>query len=229
MAAALEAGLVQAHIEETWRRRSGDLARRADTLVGVSDFPNLEDRIPPVSDPNDPIPPVSDGRDGARAAAPASGGLASRRYAEAFEALRARTDEHERITGTRPSVLLVCLGPPSAFTARATYAKSFFETAGLPTVTQDAGDPPEAAAVRAALAESGATIACLCSSDTLYSERGADALAALPGSDLARTYVAARPGELADSLLASGADELVYAGCDVLEVLTRTLDVVGVR
>lgn len=213
MAAALDARVIHERIEQTWQQEMNDLARRKETIVGVSDFPNFEDRIPPH--------PIEE-------AAP-TGGLPRRRSADAFEALRTRTDDHERTTGHRPSVLLVTLGPASAFTARVTYARAFFETAGLRAVTHEARDAPSADDVRRAVEESGAAVACLCSSDPLYTESGAGALAAVTPSGVVRTYVATRPGALGDTMLAAGADELIYAGCDVLDALVQLLDVLGVK
>ena len=156
------------------------------------------------------------------------GGLPRRRYAEAFEALRARTDEYQRTTGTRPAVLLLRLGSAADYTARATYAKSLFEMAGARTVSHDVDRSGPADELRTAVAGSGASLACLCSSDPVYADHGAEVLRALATSGLARAYVATRPGELGDALLAAGAGELVYAGCDVLDALGRGLDTVGV-
>ena len=215
MVAALGSGLIHDRIEATWTRRSDHLARRSDTIVGVSDFANLDDR-PPVPSGNPPGPPR------------AGGPLPRRRYAAAFEARRDRTERHLAETGTRPAVLLVCLGPASASTARATYAKSFFEAAGFRTDVADVHEPFEPDVLRSAAAELGATLACLCSSDGLYAEQGAAALEACRAANLSRLYVALRPGALGEELRAGGADELIHVGCDVLDVLDRALAVAGV-
>lgn len=218
MAAALASRLVQDRIEATWAERESAVAHRVDTIVGVSDFPTIDDQVPP--------PPP-------RAEVPV-GGLPRRRLAEPVEALRARVDAHLRATGTRPAVLLVQLGTAAEYTARATYAKAFFETGGLRTVTHEvaAGTEPGTGALgdalRAAASGEGVQLACLCSSDARYAEDGASAAGAVAGAGLARSYVAGRPGGLGEGLLAAGADELVYAGCDVLDVLRRALDTIGV-
>ena len=212
---ALESRLVHERIDATWVERRNKLARRSDTLVGVSDFPDIEDSVPP--------PDVLDGF-----VQTPSGGLHKRRYAQDFEALRSRTDEQERRTGSRPVVVLVRLGPASAYTARATYAASFFETAGIRTVALDAEDLVDPDDLSAILRENGALIACLCSSDSVYDERGGAAAEVLAAAGLARAYAAARPGRHGEALLAAGADELIYAGCDVLDALQRSLQAVGV-
>lgn len=218
MLAALEAGLVRDRMDATWSRRRDRVARRADTLVGVNDFPNLQDRIPRRLGWLEPD----------RAQAPFRA-LARRRYGAEFEALRERTDEHERTVGTRPAVLLVHLGPASAYTARATYARAFFETAGLRTIAHDLGDALGPHELSRTVAESGALLGCLCSSDPVYADRGVEGAAALAESGLARTYAAARPGEVGDALVAAGIDELVFAGCNALEGLQQALQAAGVR
>lgn len=210
MSSPAGAALVRDRIDATWSARRDRLARRADILVGVNDFPNLEDQVPPDG-------PAEPGR-----------GLARRRYGADFEALRERTDRYERTSGSRPGVLLVRLGPASASTARATYAKAFFETAGLRTAFHDVGDPLAPDELSRALADSGTSLACLCSSDAVYAERGVEAAAALATSGAARAYAAARPGEVGDALVGAGIDELVYAGCNVLEALLRALGTGGV-
>lgn len=222
MAAALETRLVQDRIEETWTRRSERLAVRRETLVGATDFPNGGERIPPR-------PASSGDHDGRGTAGTAPGsGLPRRRYADDFETLRSRVDDYERGHGSRPAVALVRLGAASAFTARATYASSFFETAGLRTVDLDAGEGTDLGALSEAVSRSGAALACICSSDPVYEEMGASALQALTSAGLARTYAATRPGKLGDQLLEAGADELIWAGCDVLDALRRALDAAGV-
>jgi methylmalonyl-CoA mutase len=60
--------------------------------------------------------------------------LAAMRLAAPFEALRDRSDQISKDTGARPKVFLANLGRPADFTARATFAKSFFETGGIEAI-----------------------------------------------------------------------------------------------
>ena len=80
-------------------------------------------------------------------------------------------------TGARPKVFLANLGTPSDFTARATFAKNFYEAGGIEAVGND-GFKDQAAMV-AAFKASGAKLACLCSSDKVYEAQAADAAKAL--------------------------------------------------
>ena len=57
--------------------------------------------------------------------------LAPMRLAAPFEALRDKSDAMLKESGARPKIFLANLGTPADFTARATFAKSFFETGGI--------------------------------------------------------------------------------------------------
>ena len=81
-----------------------------------------------------------------------------------FEALRDKSDTTLKASGARPKIFLANLGTAADFTARATFAKSFFETGGIEALdTQGFADP---GALATAFKASGADIACLCSSRT---------------------------------------------------------------
>ncbi len=203
MAAALESGLVAERIEATWLDRLKNLARRKDPLTGLSEFPNIDEV--PVERP--PAPTTE-----ARAAhLPAP-----HRYAEGFEALRDRADAAPE----RPTVFLANLGPIAQHTARATFAKNFFEIAGIAAIGNDGFDSP--VALEAAFAASGAKIACICSADSIYEDRAEATARALHDAGAARVYLAGRHE-------AAGVDEHIYAGGDALSTLTRALDVLGVK
>ncbi|MGA4843359.1 methylmalonyl-CoA mutase small subunit [Streptomyces sp. G45] len=203
-AAALRSGLLGDRLAATWARRSEKLATRREPITGVSEFPYLAEK------------PV------AREAAPAgpTGGLPRVRRDEAYEALRARSDAHLAATGARPRVFLAALGPAAAHTARAAFAANLFQAGGIEPVH----DPVsvDAATAAEAFRASGATVACLCSSDALYAEEAAAVAAALKEAGAERVYLAGRPGEY------DAVDAYVFAGCDAVAVLSSTLDLMGV-
>ncbi|MFI9202692.1 methylmalonyl-CoA mutase small subunit [Streptomyces sp. NPDC053048] len=210
-AAALRSGLVAERLAETWERRSADLATRREPITGVSEFPHLGEQ--PVH--RDPAP-----------AAPA-GGLPRVRRDEAYETLRARSDAHLAATGARPRVLLATLGPAAAHTARATFAGNLFQAGGIEPVHHAVTDDREALAK--ALADDGARIACLCSSDALYAEQAETVAAALKAAGAERILLAGKPrGEQREAYLRAGVDEFVFAGGDAVAVLSSVLDRMGV-
>ncbi|MER5551847.1 methylmalonyl-CoA mutase small subunit [Streptomyces sp. NPDC002793] len=204
-AAALRSGMVQERLAATWAARSRDLARRKEPVTGVSTFPALDER--PVE--RDPAPAV-----------PPGGGLPKVRRDEAFEALRARSDAHLAATGSRPKVFVAALGPASVHTARASFAANLFLSGGIEPVHEPIS--VDASTVAAAFTASGATTACLCSADTLYAEHADSVAAALRAAGAERILLAGRPDEYA------GADVHVFAGCDVVAVLSSELDRMGV-
>ncbi|MFB6501300.1 MULTISPECIES: methylmalonyl-CoA mutase small subunit [unclassified Streptomyces] len=201
-AAALRSGMIRERLAATWAARRKDLARRKEPITGVSEFPLLAER--PVEREAAPVAPV------------APGGLPRVRRDEAFEALRARSDAHLAATGQRPKVFLAALGPAAAHTARASFAANLFRAGGIEPVH----DPVsvDAATAAGAFSASGATVACLCSSDALYAEQAAAVAGALRSAGAQRVFLAGRPGEHA------GVDEYVFAGSDVVAVLSSLLD-----
>ncbi|WP_326763923.1 methylmalonyl-CoA mutase small subunit [Streptomyces sp. NBC_01591] len=201
-AAALRSGMIGERLAATWAARSKDLARRKEPITGVSEFPQLAER------------PVE--REPAPAGPAASGGLPRVRRDEAFEALRARSDAHLEVTGQRPRVFLAALGPAAAHTARVSFAANLFQAGGIEPVH----DPVSVDATTAADAfrASGAAVACLCSSDALYAEQAGAVAEALGSAGARRVFLAGRPGEYA------GVDEYVFAGSDVVAVLSSLLD-----
>ncbi|MFI5748644.1 methylmalonyl-CoA mutase small subunit [Streptomyces sp. NPDC051644] len=207
-AAALRSGMIGERLAATWAARSKDLARRKEPVTGVSEFPHLAER------------PVAREAAPAEVSATASGGLPRVRRDEAFEALRARSDAHLAATGQRPRVFLAALGPAAAHTARASFASNLFQAGGIEPVH----DPVsvDAATAADAFRAGGATVACLCSSDTLYAEQAGAVAEALGSAGAQWVFLAGRPGEYA------GVDEYVFAGSDVVAVLSSLLDRMGV-
>ncbi|MFI9157690.1 methylmalonyl-CoA mutase family protein [Kitasatospora aureofaciens] len=202
--AALRSGLVGERIAATWAERSGKLAKRREPVTGVSEFPHLDEQ-PLVREP---------------APASPSGGLPRVRRAEAYEALRDRSDAFLAETGARPKLFLASIGSAAAHTARTTFAANLFQAGGIATVSAEGVDP---AAFASAFADSGATVACLCSSDALYGEHAAAVAGALKEAGAQRVLLAGRLGEVP-----AGVDEFIYAGGDAIAVLTSLLDLIGV-
>src|SRR5258707_15313024 len=110
-----------------------------------------------------------------------------------FEALHDKSDARLKSTGARPNIFLANLGTPADFTARAAFAKSFFETGGIEAIDTTGFADPEALA--AAFKASNAGGACLCSSDKVYADRAVAAAKALQAAGAKHIYLAGRPGE----------------------------------
>lgn len=208
--AALESGLVERRLADTWARRADKLAHRRDALTGVSEFPNL-DETPVV---RAPYPAATDspgtGQFGTRA-------LPQHRYAEDYEELRDAADAYTLATGERPAVFLATLGPAAAHTARASFAANLFQAGGLATPTSGSStDPTE---IVAAFQASGARVACLASSDRFYSEHAVAVASALTEAGAGPIWLAGSPGERAQQYASAGIDRFVFTGVNALGVL----------
>jgi methylmalonyl-CoA mutase len=135
--------------------------------------------------------------------------------------LRDASDAMLKATGARPKVFLATLGTPADTIARATFAKNFFEAGGIEAVDFAGGD------LAAAFRQSGARLACLCSSDEVYANEAADAAEALTSAGAKRIYLAGRPRDLADALKQAGVQCFIYAGCDALATLREAHRLLG--
>jgi methylmalonyl-CoA mutase len=148
---ALEHGLIQQKVAAARAAREAAIAERKDMLTGTSEFPNIHEAPVPVLDlaPIFPALITGEGQGGGVAIPSAQGSgeqiaaavttvpLAPMRLAAPFEELRDASDLILAQTGSRPKIFLANLGPIAAFTARAMFAKNFFETGGIEAITND--------------------------------------------------------------------------------------------
>jgi methylmalonyl-CoA mutase len=247
IAESLKAGALQARIAAVRAAREKAVATRRDPLTGTSEFPHLAEAevkvlMPHISRRERSSPRSGPGEGSAlsgEAVTPHPLGLAaestspsgrgegsgrgeltalpSLRLAEPYERLRDASDARLGRTGARPKVFLANLGPVSAFTARATFARSFFEAGGVEAAANDGFSDPAAAAE--AFRASGAEAACLCSSDEIYALHAADTARALKQAGCARVILAGRPGERESELRQAGVDNFIFVGSDILSNL----------
>jgi methylmalonyl-CoA mutase len=209
--AALQQGLIQGKVAATRKARAANIAKRRDVLTGASEFPNLHESDVAVLDAK-PIVLPAYGEQKFKFDA-----LAPIRLAEPFETLRDKSDAKLKASGARPRVFLGNLGTPADFTARATFAKSFFEAGGIQAVDSEGFADP--AKLVAAFKASGAELACLCSQDKVYVERAEAAAKALQEAGARHIYLAGRPAESEASLRAAGVTGFIFAGADALATL----------
>ncbi len=222
---SLARGAFQAEVAQTAKERAKNVARRKEPLTGASAFPDIHEKQVAVLLPA-PQAPAADGKapaaDGkapaANEKAPAANdkALAPHRAAEPFELLRDLAES----AASKPKIFLANLGPVAAFTARATFAKNFFEAGGIEALGNDGF--PEGAALAEAFKASGAKLAVLCSSDAVYAEQGVAAAKALAAAN-AHLYVAGRPGEMEAQWRAAGARGFIFVGADLLAQLREAL------
>lgn len=192
---------VQARIAEVAQRRSVDIAHRRTAVTGVNEFPNLTEVPLPQGDP---LPSVH-------------------RYAADFEALRDRSDAYLARTGSRPTAVLLPLGPLAEHNIRTTFAANLLASGGIDAVNPGTVTDDTVAAVLADAA--GAEVAILCGTDARY------------GQEVAAVVAAARAAGAGHILLAgpekavAGAepppDGYVTAKIDAVSVLSDLLTRLG--
>lgn len=210
LADVLEDRWLKAEIAEVRGRRDKDVASRKLPLTGTSEFPILVQEVPEVLAPIGAMPaPANDGA------------LRPHRLAEPFEALR----EAAEAAPKAPAVFLAALGPVSAFTARATFAKNFFEAGGIAAAVPDGFASLDA--LLAAFKAAGTPFACLVSSDEVYGAEAAVAAKALKGAGAGAIWLAGKPAEIEQELKAAGVDDFVFAGCDALATLAKAQAAAG--
>ncbi|ADZ71405.1 methylmalonyl-CoA mutase subunit beta [Polymorphum gilvum] len=240
---ALRRGRVQPHLRAAAAERDRRIATRRQPITGVSAFPNLgEAAVRTLAAPAEglssgsahvPLPQPGDGQLLTAIEAALAGGAsitdimvsrppidpmtadipAPARLAEPYEALR----EAVAALPEAPVVFLAALGPLAQFTARATWAKNFFEAGGLRAV---GGEPAaDLDALVAAFSSSGATLVCLASSDRIYAEQAGEAARALSRAGARFLYLAGRPGDQEEAFRAAGIETFVFEGCDALDIL----------
>jgi methylmalonyl-CoA mutase len=214
LAKTLASGSLQARVAETRSRRRERVARRLDPLTGASEFPILEEVSVSVLKP---LPLSPEHQDDAKR-------LPRIRLAEPFERLRAAADAAAE-AATRPAVFLANLGSLATFATRAMFAKNFFAAGGIAAIDSDGFDSPREAA--ASFKVSGAKLACLCASDSVYAEKAVDTSRALADAGAKAIYIAGRPREHEAELHQAGATDFIYEGCDVLRVLEEAQRRIG--
>ncbi|MFW3169898.1 methylmalonyl-CoA mutase subunit beta [Geodermatophilus sp. CPCC 206100] len=195
LAAALDSGLVADRIGTAWSTRSLRLASRTEAITGVSEFPNLTERLPERQPAAEVLP---------------RGGLPRVRAAQEYEALR---DRAEAAPG-QARVYLATIGPIARHTARATFAANLFQAGGLDTPAGDgAGGLPGA----------GTTVACICGTDKDYAESAAALAAELRAAGATSVWLAGKPSLAVDGVdgyVYAGCDAL-----DVLQRVHEQLGV----
>ncbi|MCB9960346.1 MAG: methylmalonyl-CoA mutase small subunit [Rhodospirillaceae bacterium] len=264
---ALRTGHIAKAIDHTWDQRKKNLARRKDPLTGVSEFPNITEKVPAHAAPDlaalrtaasrgadavvlsglgDAAAVAGDGALTAALVKAAGAGatiaqmagalagtpdtvtpLPARRFAALFERLRDASLAHAAAGNPAPKIFEANIGSIAHHTGRATFAKNFFEVAGIEAV--NTGGFSDAGACVAAFKDSGCRIAVLCSSDKLYGEHAVPFAQALKAAGCEFLFLAGAPGDQRDVYTAAGVDDFIFLGGNVLDTLEQTLDRLGVR
>ncbi|MBF9232018.1 methylmalonyl-CoA mutase subunit beta [Microvirga alba] len=215
---SLTRGVLQSRIAAIRTQRDKAVATRKEPITGTSEFPNIAEANVAVLIPHDEGLPALAASEGGVSIPP----LPSVRIAEPFERLRDASDAYLARTGSRPKIFLANLGPVAAFTARATFAKNFFEAAGIEAITNEGFAAQES--LKKAYIDSKAKLSCICSTDEIYEEQATATATTLREAGSARIYLAGSPGKNEEKLSRAGIATFIFAGCDTLKVLSEALE-----
>jgi methylmalonyl-CoA mutase len=219
MAVALESGFLRDAVAAVAAARAKDIASGRLELTGVSAFPMLASDGIEVA-PHPPAAPIVAGGTSVPPLRPS-------RLAEPFEQLRDAADAHQARTGKRPQVFLACLGDLAVHAARTSWMRNFLAAGGIEAM---ASEPLHSSTdAGKAFADSGAMLACICSSDEVYAELAEATAGALKAAGARQVLLAGRPKALVPALEAAGVDRFISAGGDAIATLQALHSTLGVR
>jgi methylmalonyl-CoA mutase len=249
---SLKGETLQGRIAAVRVQREKAVATRREPITGTSEFPNINEAdvtvlmpMPATKETDGPAPQAASGSgetsfsslvkmaaEGAalpQLAATAAGSnavavapLSSVRIAEPFERLRDLSDAYRAKTGERPKVFLANLGSAADFTARATFAKNFFEAGGMESIMSDG--LTDQRSLEKSFSASKAKIICICSTDDIYKLHAPAAASTLRQTGAQLIVLAGRPGEDQKQLTEAGITSFIFTGCDTLKILGEALD-----
>lgn len=215
--AALDQGFIQDRVAADAATRAKAIATGKQDLTGVSAFPQLGDDGVSVL-PGAPVPPVLT----KQMVRP----LVPHRLAEPFEKLRDASDAFVAKGNPEPAVFLASIGAVIDHTGRSTWVKNYLAAGGIAALTTEGYASADEAAN--AFKASGATMACICSSDALNAEHAEATAKALKAAGAKFVLMAGRPGDKEAALKAAGVDQFLFAGADAVATLKGLHDKLGV-
>ncbi|CAH2600772.1 Methylmalonyl-CoA mutase [Rhodovastum atsumiense] len=142
-------------------------------------------------------------------------------YDEAFEDLRDAAEAFATRKGHPPRVWLAGIGSIAEQTARRNFSRNLFESGGFEVLGHEAATDVEQAA--AAFAQSGATVAVICSTDKRYPAVVPELAPKLKAAGARHVILAGNPGAAEAAYREAGVDRFIFVRCDVLETLWSLL------
>lgn len=145
------------------------------------------------------------------------------RASEPFEQLRRKSEEYKKKHGRKPKVFLATMGPLKQYKARADFSRGFFEVGGFEIIYPSSGFNSVEEAVNAAL-DSDTEIVTICSTDETYPEIVPAITKGIKEKSVNKVVVLAGfPKDQIEQHKASGVDEFIYLGANVIEIISEIL------
>lgn len=212
--AAFKKEFIQEEIKTTTTKRDKNIALRRETLLGTNQFPNFSEKLD--KDLKDSVfEPIDMRVDGAEIKT-----LKPYRVAQAFEALRYKTDIYSR-TNKHPVAFMLTIGNVAMRKARAQFSCNFFAVAGFEVIDNNGFENIEEG-VAAAKAKN-ADIVVVCSSDDEYEI--APEIAKLLDNEI--LVIAGNPALKAD-LESKGITNFIHVKSNILEDLRNYQSKLGI-
>ncbi|OAO82709.1 Methylmalonyl-CoA mutase [Anoxybacillus flavithermus] len=256
MTKALQAGVVQAEIENIAKLREQNVKMRKERIIGTNVYANVAEPKPNIQS----VSPTKDesydgetmertgnwldsaiafvrrratarGIDAALAMTGPSIAISpvrQWRLSEPFEQLRKAAEHHSEKSGKRPTVHLINLGAIPNHKARADFITGFFEAGGFAVVKND-GYMSNEEAVKGALA-AGGTHYIVCGTDESYINT-VPALASelKKANPQLKLYVAGKQApDIENTFVQAGIDGFIHIGSNCYETLVAFMKEMGV-
>ena len=204
--AGIKSGFIYKQIEATSQKKIADISKRKNVFVGTNNYPNSTENMLDKLEPTTKLTDLA--------------GLKMKRGAEDFETLRMSTEDFEKRTGKRPSVLLCKVGNPAMRTARAMFSANFFAVAGYTIIDEKPFETIDQGLE--AVAKHDPTIVVICSSDDEYATFGIETAKKIKERNANTVVViAGNPTDHIDNLKAAGVDEFIHVRVNILEALQK--------
>ena len=207
--AALREGFIQAEIKKMATKRDLNIATRRENLLGTNQFPNFNEKAEKEMDAAI-FAPVDLTSEEAEIET-----LKPYRGAQAFEALRYKTDVYAR-TNKRPLAFMLPICNLNMRKARAQFACNFFAVAGFDVLDNNGFETVEEG--WKAAQDAGAQIVVICSSDDEYAELAPTAFEVIAGKAI---FVVAGAPACTDELKAKGIANFINVKSNLLVELSQ--------
>ncbi len=213
---AFTKGYIQGKINEISAKRDANIASRRETVLGTNQYPNFNE----IADLNRVKSEAVIRSKGNKPTDAIVQPLVPYRGAQAFEALRYRTDS----SGSRPRVFMLTLGNLAMRRARAQFSCNFFAVAGF-EVIDNIGFATVDEGVKAAL-EAKSNIVVICSSDDEYATLAPEAFEKLSGKAI---FVVAGEPACKPELEAKRVANYISVKSNLLDTLIKYQEMLGIK
>lgn len=207
--AALREGFIQAEIKKMAAKRDMNIATRRENLLGTNQFPNFNEKLDQEINPA-VFAPLDLTSEEAEIET-----LKPYRGAQAFEALRYKTDVYAR-ANKRPLAFMLTIGNLNMRKARAQFACNFFAVAGFDVLDNNGFETVEEG--WKAAQEADAQIVVICSSDDEYTALAPAAFEAIAGKAI---FVVAGAPASTDDLKSKGILNFINVKSNLLAELKQ--------